>query len=314
MTEQQPPPPPPIDGAAAGEVTTAYPLPPRYFHLYTDAAVASHPEWQRDKAETAKAVDPYSKSINAATKSEADVDDGTSSVAGSIVSAGYSRRYMNPPRPPKGTYTMFGVEHNTDAKLPSLKAMGIPQAYPDGPIGTELSTFTSALSRFASDAYGPCHAIDFRVVLRNLLMDLLGALQKYLEVLFTDPEKFETQKDTVWNLLQNMHHVINEFRPHQARDLLAQTLASETAKKREMTRRLREFCSQTREEMQRVKTELMDTYLMPDGDDMDTDSKPATLDYVDVPTDPQRLSHSQSFEKWKDLQRRLVAVADSQID
>ncbi|KAI8920944.1 mediator complex, subunit Med7 [Powellomyces hirtus] len=193
----------------ATEVTTAYPLPPKYFSLYTDANVAEFPEYQRDRAETDKAQDAFSKAVTAAT---AGLEDSSKSIS---ASAGSAPKYLHPPRPIEGAYSMFGADHTTDSKLKTLRELGIPQFFPDGPI-------------------------EYKPVLKNLIQSLLADLHKYLEILGTRTEEFEPQKDRIWHLLQNIHHVINEYRPHQARDMLCLVMEEDIRKKQDMAKRLQE--------------------------------------------------------------------------
>ncbi|KAJ3185106.1 hypothetical protein HDU87_002672 [Geranomyces variabilis] len=193
------------------EVTTAYPLPPRFFTAYTDANVANFPQYQRDRAETDKATDPFSKAVTAATKT-AEGENGNGDVPLPLKD---QPRFLHPPKPIEGAYSMFGADHTTDGKK-TLRELGIPQLYPDGPL------------------------VDFKPVLKNLVHALPLELFKYLQIVTTKPEEFETQKDTLWHLLQNIHHVINEFRAHQARDMLSIVMEEELRKKRDMITKIKE--------------------------------------------------------------------------
>ncbi|KAJ3151162.1 Mediator of RNA polymerase II transcription subunit 7 [Geranomyces michiganensis] len=281
---QQPPPPP--QQLLSTEVTTAYPLPPRFFTNYTDANVADFPQYQRDRAETDKAIDPFSKAVTAAAAAL----EKNGAADASMKDEFRQQRFLHPPRPIKGAYSMFGAEHTTNGKK-TLRELGIPQLYPDGPI-----------------AWGAKHkSTDFKPVLKNLVRALPEELLKYLHVVTTRPEQFETQKDAVWHLLQNIHHVINEFRSHQARDMLSIVMEEELRKKRDMTKKIQEFCLQASEEMRQAQRELL-AY----GDDM--------MENVETDTNMMSANTSRAtsvdrdpIDKYKELQRRLAAMADNPV-
>ncbi|KAJ3144830.1 Mediator of RNA polymerase II transcription subunit 7 [Geranomyces variabilis] len=293
--QQQQQPPPPQQQLVSTEVTTAYPLPPRFFTLYTDANVAKFPQYQRDRTETDKATDPFSKAVTAATKA---IEDGGKDANGKDYYQ-QMRGFLHPPRPIQGAYSMFGAEHTTDGKK-TLRELGIPQLYPDGPL-------------------------DFKPVLKNLVHALPSELLKYLQIVITQPEEFETQKDALWHLLQNIHHVINEFRAHQARDMLSIVMEEELRKKRNMVTRIKEFCLQACEEMRNAQRELL-----ANGDDM-TDamemdaiaisaatSRATSVDRGgggdadgDDPLSKPDQTAANPIDKYKELQRRLAAMADS---
>ncbi|KAJ3160989.1 Mediator of RNA polymerase II transcription subunit 7 [Geranomyces variabilis] len=289
--------PPPQQNLVSTEVTTAYPLPPRFFTLYTDANVAKFPQYQRDRTETDKATDPFSKAVTAATKA---IEDGEKDA--NVKDQHHQMRvFLHPPRPIQGAYSMFGAEHTTDGKK-TLRELGIPQLYPDGPL-------------------------DFKPALKNLVHALPSELLKYLQIVITQPEEFETQKEALWHLLQNIHHVINEFRAHQARDMLSIVMEEELRKKRDMVTRIKEFCLQASEEMRQAQRELL-----ANGDDM-TDAM--EMDAIAISAATSRATSvdrggggdgdgdgdgslskpdqtaANPIVQYKELQRRLAAMADS---
>merc|ERR1712083_1278337 len=103
-----------------------------------------------------------------------------------------------PPPPIQETYSMFGVTiNNDDAIIQSLESQGIKRLYS------------------AKD-------IDRKKELRKLNHSILVNFLDLIDILIKCPEspkRDEKIEDT--NLLFiHMHHLINEFRPHQARETL----------------------------------------------------------------------------------------------
>lgn len=89
---------------SAPDVTTAYPLPPPYFKLYTDTNVAHLPEYQRNKAESEAAQDPFSLTVTAAAASLNQEEPPPLPDAHPL--------FLHPPKPVEGPFQMFGAEHN----------------------------------------------------------------------------------------------------------------------------------------------------------------------------------------------------------
>ncbi|KAI8800323.1 mediator complex, subunit Med7 [Cladochytrium replicatum] len=104
---------------------------------------------------------------------------------------------LDPPEPVEGIYQMFGQQYTTAEKLPSLTQQGIPQLFPDGPI-------------------------DRVAELRNMNHSLLLNFLELVDIMSTEPDaaKFEHKFNHIRLLLINFHHLLNEYRPHEARDII----------------------------------------------------------------------------------------------
>jgi hypothetical protein len=72
-------------------LSTAFPMPPDFYHLYTD--------------ENCKVLKEYQDH-------------------GSELPAGFP--YLEPPMPIQGTFTAFGMEDSVEAKIPTLQQLQIP--------------------------------------------------------------------------------------------------------------------------------------------------------------------------------------------
>lgn len=108
-------------------------------------------------------------------------------------------RTPKPPPPPatNDTYQMFGVTfHADDAIIRPLESQGIRRLYPQN--------------------------FDHRRELKKLNHSVLTNFLDLLEILIQCPESQKRQEkiDDISLLFIHMHHLINEFRPHQARETL----------------------------------------------------------------------------------------------
>ncbi|CAH8530556.1 unnamed protein product [Heterobilharzia americana] len=122
-----------------------------------------------------------------------------------------------PPTPPGSTpYRMFGNFYNSDdAILRSLESQGVRRVYPQ--------------------------TYNRKRELRKINFSILANYLDLLDIITRDPSSSKrTEKlDHLAILFINMHHLVNEYRQHQARDLLREILkyqvniGSETVEKAE---------------------------------------------------------------------------------
>jgi len=108
-------------------------------------------------------------------------------------------RAPKPPPPPttNDTYQMFGTTfHADDAIIRPLESQGIRRLYPQN--------------------------FDHRRELKKLNHSVLTNFLDLLDILIQSPESQKRQEkiDDIGLLFIHMHHLINEFRPHQARETL----------------------------------------------------------------------------------------------
>jgi len=119
-----------------------------------------------------------------------------------------------PPPPIVDTYSMFGVSiNNDDAIIQSLESQGIKKLISSG------------------------KEVDRKKELRKLNHSILLNFLDLIDILIKCPEGSERGKKTEdMNLLFiNMHHLINEFRPHQARESLRSMLLVKNRQRVECT-------------------------------------------------------------------------------
>jgi len=103
-----------------------------------------------------------------------------------------------PPLPPShDVYSMFGTEfHSDDAIIRPLESQGIRRLYPNN--------------------------LDHRRELKKLNHSILANYLDLLEIMILAPDSSKRQEkiQDISLLFIHIHHLINEFRPHQARETL----------------------------------------------------------------------------------------------
>jgi len=127
-------------------------------------------------------------------------------------------RAPRPPPPIQDTYSMFGVTiNNDDAIIQSLESQGIKRLY---------ST----------------KDIDRKKELRKLNHSILVNFLDLIDILIKCPEspKREEKIEDTNLLFIHMHHLINEFRPHQARETLRVMLMVQRRKRTQFTLKFKE--------------------------------------------------------------------------
>jgi len=108
-------------------------------------------------------------------------------------------RYLIPPAPPAdGKWRSFGAQHDLNAPEPTLQDIGIEQLYPDHP-SVKLNPQS--------------HLISLARSLLTTFLALVGQLSR-------DPTGYEGRTKDLETILFNIHDLVNQYRPHQARETL----------------------------------------------------------------------------------------------
>lgn len=116
-----------------------------------------------------------------------------------ILSLPVELRYLIPPEPPSDNdLTVFGVNASLDAPRVTLADSGIEQIYPDDP---------SVLSNPQP------HLIALARSMLTTFLSLTGILAQ-------DPDLQEEKMQDLQTIVYNLHDIINQYRPHQARESL----------------------------------------------------------------------------------------------
>ncbi|KAJ1925191.1 Mediator of RNA polymerase II transcription subunit 7 [Tieghemiomyces parasiticus] len=115
--------------------------------------------------------------------------------------------FLVPPTiPPEDDYYIFGRRWLVQDILPTLPEQNVEQLYPEA---------------------------NFNRVkeLKKLNTSLIFKYLELIERLSQKPEKCETDIDDIRLILINMHHLINEYRPYQARETLKLVMADQVERR-----------------------------------------------------------------------------------
>ncbi|KAJ5618385.1 hypothetical protein N7528_007028 [Penicillium herquei] len=115
-------------------------------------------------------------------------------------------RFLVPPETPTSEYSVFGELQSLSTVLPSLKEQGIEQLYPEPTTDTQDPSKPQPLN----------HAYYLLKISKSLLLNFL----EFVGILSVSPEQFEPKVEDMRNMFINAHHLLNLYRPHQARESL----------------------------------------------------------------------------------------------
>merc|ERR1712098_607959 len=148
-----------------------------------------------------------------------------------------SCRAPRPPPPIQDAYSMFGVTiNNDDAIIQSLESQGIKRLYS------------------AKD-------INRRKELSKLNHSILVNFLDLIDILIKCPEspKREEKIEDINLIFIHMHHLINEVRPHQARETLRVMLMVQRRKRTQFTAKFKEHLEKVEGIIQEAIENLPDT-------------------------------------------------------
>ncbi|EPS41498.1 hypothetical protein H072_4625 [Dactylellina haptotyla CBS 200.50] len=147
-----------------------------------------------------------------------------------------------PPKPPtQGQYRSFGDTWNIPDRLPTLKELNIPQLFPE-PSG---------------ESYNVDRAQELRRLSKSLLLNYL----ELVGIMGVSPEEAAANltigggmqfEEKVYHMrihLINIHQLINEYRPHQARETLISMMEEQLERSKQETEENRKACRKIRELM-----------------------------------------------------------------
>jgi len=134
-------------------------------------------------------------------------------------------RCLQPPEPPaEGIYRCFGDLYNMNDPLPSLEEQGIQQLYtpPATPTGSGK------------------HA-DRALILKRIAKSLLLNFLELVGIMSVNPEQYAEKIQDLRTLFINFHHLLNEYRPHQARESLILMMQDQLERSRAETQGVQEM-------------------------------------------------------------------------
>ncbi|PTB65539.1 MED7-domain-containing protein [Trichoderma citrinoviride] len=111
------------------------------------------------------------------------------------------RHLQPPPEPADGRWRVFGDQYMLDDKLPTLEEQGI-------------QNLPATASSSAKDAKHYDRAFELKRLVKSLLLNFL----ELNGVLARNPADAEAKILDIRTIFINIHHILNEYRPHQARE------------------------------------------------------------------------------------------------
>ncbi|OZJ04439.1 hypothetical protein BZG36_02793 [Bifiguratus adelaidae] len=201
---------------------SSWPEPPFYYKRYTAHNVSLLEQWKGGKSAPPK--------IKAAELEHVQEGDGEKVV---VKEVDLPVHILEPPKPTfeDGSYSLFNQTWQIEDKLPSLSEMDVEQLYPDGPI-------------------------DRIKELKKLNHSLVINYLQLLDLLVKNPQQFDTKVQHLRTIFINMHHLINEYRPHQAREILILLMQQQVERKRKATEQLEAKCRDMTDQLAALKTTL----------------------------------------------------------
>ncbi|KAF2766651.1 hypothetical protein EJ03DRAFT_329912, partial [Teratosphaeria nubilosa] len=163
-----------------------FPAPPPFYKHFTKHNVA---ELKRLRKEAAS------------SSADTDADPLTTNL--DITALPSELRYLlPPPLPQTSTFHSFGATHDLHAPSQTLEDLQLERLYPDHP-AVKLNPQQYLIS-----------------LLRSMLTTYLGLVG----TLSQNPELYEGYTKDLRELVANVHDLINQYRPHQARETLTRAM------------------------------------------------------------------------------------------
>lgn len=149
-------------------------------------------------------------------------DDGTKQIR--LLDLPPELQFLQPPVPPteeRGKFRCFGDVYYIKEDLPSLEDMGVEQVYT--PPLTPLSQTNSQSSQTQHDR---------AFILKRLAKSLLLNFLELVSIMASNSSHWAEKVQDIRTLSINFHHLLNEYRPHQARETLILMMREQLKSKR----------------------------------------------------------------------------------
>ncbi|KAI0405079.1 mediator complex, subunit Med7 [Xylaria palmicola] len=185
------------------QVASTWPPPPPFWKAFTPDNIAHIEELRREAAEHAGTQDA----------SKVCLDDLPRAL----------RPLQPPPEPEDGEWRVFGNRYKLEDELPQLEDGEIRRLFPK-----------------AEDRDQDGKHFDRAMILKRLAKSLLLNFLELTGLLATSPEAAEEKVTDIRDLFINFHHLINEYRPHQARESLISMMQSQLDRARAETNAIRD--------------------------------------------------------------------------
>ncbi|KAI9736584.1 MAG: Mediator of RNA polymerase II transcription subunit 7 [Claussenomyces sp. TS43310] len=184
----------------ANALAAAFPSPPPFYQHFTPENI--------DRIATIRADHPADSSQLQSEQQK--MEDEAQSKPLRILDLPSELRFLQPPAPPsEKRYRSFGDFYDLNEALPSLREHSIEQLY------TPPSTPPNEASAPVSSPHS-----DRALILKRLAKSLLLNFLELMGIMSISPEQYADKISDLRTLFINFHHLLNEYRPHQARESL----------------------------------------------------------------------------------------------
>ncbi|QLQ80899.1 hypothetical protein HG537_0E02540 [Torulaspora globosa] len=154
-----------------------------------------------------------------------------------------------PPLPPTSQYRAFGSVWQLKDQLPDLKTMGLTQLY-NKASGEDTNNYQYKIK-------------ELHRLLKSLLLNYL----ELVNILSIDPTQYEQKVDHIRTILVNIHHLLNEYRPHQSRESLIMLLEEQVEYKRKEIKEIDQVCQQLRKKLANLDKPTIESHVEKPDDD-----------------------------------------------
>ncbi|KAI0026029.1 mediator complex, subunit Med7 [Xylariomycetidae sp. FL0641] len=184
------------------QVSSTWPPPPPFWKSFTPENIARIEDLRRETASREGLDDPSKARIEGLPA---------------------PLRHLQPPLEPEdGKWRLFGSPYQLEDELPRLEDTQIRRLFPNSE---------------ERDQDGK--HFDRATILKRLAKSLLLNFLELTGLLASAPEKAEDKITDIRDLFINFHHLINEYRPHQARESLISMMQAQLDRTRAETNAIR---------------------------------------------------------------------------
>ena len=211
------------------DVSSLYPPPPPYMKFFTDANVKKLAQGDHSKNENTENNDTVAQGTSEETiTSELDF-------------------LVPPPMPSTHQYRAFGNIWQVKDELPDLETLGITRLYKKS--DTEQTEEGDGTSVPTSYQY---KTQELRKLLKSLLLNYL----ELIGVLSINPELYEPKMENIRTILTNIHHLLNEYRPHQSRESLIMLLEEQLEHKKTEIQQIYDVCNEVQRKLDNIQQNI----------------------------------------------------------